>query len=364
MNNNYSIIMAGGIGSRFWPMSTPENPKQFLDVLGIGKSLIQMTFERLIKTSPAENIYVVTNASYKEMVLEQLPALKPSQVLTEPVRKNTAPCVAYAAAKIHAINPNANLIISPADHLILQEDNFLTTVSTAIESAEKGRIATIGILPTRPDTGYGYIEFEKDGELQPNQVIPVKQFREKPDLATAKEFIAAKNFYWNAGIFIWKSQTVLDALAKYQPELHKLFAGDLSFYNTPNEQEKVNACFEACEDISIDFAVMEHATNIDIVLSNFDWSDLGTWGSLDTHLKKDSTNNSVVGANAHLFNAKNCIVNVPNDLTVLIDGLEDYIVIQAEDRLMILRKENEQALKEYVGEINEAKIKNQEAEEA
>ncbi|MCH2224039.1 MAG: mannose-1-phosphate guanylyltransferase [Crocinitomicaceae bacterium] len=352
MNNNYSIIMAGGIGSRFWPMSTPENPKQFLDVLGIGKTLIQMTFERLIKTSPAENIYVVTNTAYKEIVLEQLPALKPGQVLTEPIRKNTAPCIAYAAAKIHAINPNANLIISPADHLIMQENNFLTTVDVGITCAEKGRIATIGILPTRPDTGYGYIEFEKNGKLEPNQVIPVKQFREKPDLKTAESFIAAENFYWNAGIFIWKSKTVLDALKKFQPELHSLFASDLSFYNTEKEQEHVNACFEACEDISIDFAVMEHAKNIDIVLSNFDWSDLGTWGSLDTHLKKDQKNNSVVGKGAHLFNSKNCIVNVPADQTVLIDGLEDYIVIQSENRLMILRKENEQALKSYVGEVN------------
>lgn len=339
--------MAGGIGSRFWPMSIPERPKQFLDVLGIGKSLIQMTFDRLKKVSPVENIYVVTNMSYKNIVLEQLPELSPTQVLTEPQRKNTAPCIAYAAAKIHALNPNANLIISPADHLIMQEDNFASTIEAAIKSAEQGRIATIGIKPTRPDTGYGYIEFEHK-TVQPNEVLPVKQFREKPDLETAKEFVAAGNFYWNSGIFIWKSSTVLDALKSYQNELYNLFAGDLSWYNTSEEQENVNKAFNACQDISIDFAVMEHADNIDVVLANFDWSDLGTWGSLNTHLEKDEKGNAVIGENTHLFNSKDCIVNIPNGNTAVIDGLEGYIVIQSDDRLMIIRKESEQELKEFV----------------
>ncbi len=342
--------MAGGIGSRFWPMSTPERPKQFLDVLGIGKSLIQMTFERLLKVSPAENIYVVTNMDYKQMVLEQLPQLTPDQVLTEPERKNTAPCIAYAAAKIHAKDPNARLVISPADHLIIQEDGFAETIEAALGAAANDRIATIGIQPTRPDTGYGYIEFNQ-GSVSPNDVLPVTQFREKPDLNTAKEFVAAGNFYWNSGIFIWKSQTVLDALKSFQPALHDLFCGDLSAYNTDKEQDFVNHAFRTCEDISIDFAVMEYAKNIDVVLSNFDWSDLGTWGSLDTHLKKDDNNNANVGG-AHLFDSKNCIINVPESQTVLIDGLEDYIVIQSDDRLMILRKENEQALKTMVQEVN------------
>lgn len=347
--------MAGGIGSRFWPMSTPDRPKQFLDVLGTGKSLIQMTFDRLLKVSPASNVYIVTNEAYKDMVLEQLPALTPDQVLTEPERKNTAPCIAYAASKIHSLNENANLIISPADHLIIQEENFTKTIEAALTSAEKGRIATIGILPTRPDTGYGYIEFEKTESTAVNQILPVQQFREKPDLETAKSFVAAGNFYWNSGIFIWKSSTVLNALQQFQPALHKLFCNDLSFYNTPNEQERVNHCFATCEDISIDFAVMEHADNIDVVLSSFDWSDLGTWGSLDTHLSKDDSNNAVVGDQAFLFDTKDCIVNVENGKTVVIDGLEGYIVIQSEDRLMILRKENEQALKAYVKEVNDSK---------
>ena len=348
MKDNYSLIMAGGIGSRFWPMSTPERPKQFLDVLGIGKSLLQMTYERLLYVSPVENIYILTNTDYKEMVLEQLPDLTPDQVLCEPQRKNTAPCIAYAAAKIHALNTNANLIVSPADHLIIQQDNFAETVNTGLKASAQGRIATIGIKPIRPDTGYGYIEFDSSKESQPNDVIAVDQFREKPDLATAQSFLDAGNFYWNSGIFIWKSATVLNALKEFQPELYDLFAGDLSFYNTSNEQEKVNHCFEVCEDISIDFAVMEHAKNIDIVLSNFDWSDLGTWGSLNSHLNHDEKGNSTIGAKTHIFNTEDCIINIENDKTAVIDSLKGYIVIQSEDRLMILKKENEQALKEFV----------------
>lgn len=340
--------MAGGIGSRFWPMSVPERPKQFLDVLGIGKSLIQMTHERLLHVSPSENIYIVTNKAYKELVLEQLPDLKPEQVLTEPQRKNTAPCIAYAAAKIHAINPNAKLIISPADHLIINQQNFAETIEKALEAAENNRIATIGIQPTRPDTGYGYIEFDSTIETTPNACVPVVQFREKPDLETAKSFVSAGNFFWNSGIFIWKSATVLDALKAFQPKLYDLFAGDLSFYNSPQEQEKVDHCFEVCEDISIDFAVMEHAQNIDVVLSNFDWSDLGTWGSLDTHLQHDAYGNALIGGKIHAFHTANSIINLEDGTEAIIDGLDGYIVIQSENRLMILRKENEQELKEFM----------------
>ena len=348
MKDNYSVIMAGGIGSRFWPMSVPEKPKQFLDVLGIGKSLIQMTYERLLHVSPSENIYIVTNKAYKDLVLEQLPDLKPEQVLMEPQRKNTAPCIAYAAAKIHAMNPNAKLIISPADHLIVNQQNFAETIGKALEAAENDRIATIGIQPTRPDTGYGYIEFDAATETTPNACVPVAQFREKPDLETAKSFVTAGNFYWNSGIFIWKSGTVLDALKSFQPELHGLFAGDMSFYNTPQEQEKVDHCFEVCEDISIDFAVMEHAQNIDVVLSNFDWSDLGTWGSLDTHLTHDAHGNALIGDKVHAFHTSNSIINLEEGTEAIIDSLDGYIVIQSENRLMILRKENEQELKQFM----------------
>ena len=343
--------MAGGIGSRFWPMSTPEHPKQFLDVLGIGKSLIQMTYHRLLNVSPAENIYVVTNAQYKDMVLEQLPGLKPEQVLTEPERKNTAPCIAYAAAKLHSINPDATLVISPADHLIIQENNFKSSIETAIEAAQNGRIATIGIQPSRPDTGYGYIEVETNDDIKANDVMEVKQFREKPDLATAKQFLSSGNFYWNSGIFIWKSSTVLDALKEFQPDLYDLFGLNLDMYRSDKEQQNVNHAFSVCKDISIDFAVMEHAKNIDVVLANFDWSDLGTWGSLDLHLNKDKNENAIVGDKVYTFNSKDCIVNIPVGKTAVIDGLDGYIVIQSDDRLMILQKENEQELKKYLATV-------------
>lgn len=341
--------MAGGVGSRFWPMSTPQQPKQFLDVLGIGKSLIQMTYERLLHIAPKENIYVLTNTSYAALVKEQLPDLTMGQILTEPKRKNTAPCIAYAAAKIMAGNPNGTMIISPSDHLIMKEDRFTTIINTAIEQAVKeDRLVTLGIQPSRPDTGYGYIEFSKEEVLQPGDLTKVMQFREKPDLTTAEAFLASGNFYWNSGIFVWKASTILNALCAYQPELHNLFAGDLSHYNTHSEQVKVDACFEACEDISIDFAVMEHATNVDVVLSDFDWSDLGTWGSLSTHLTKDAHNNAVVGEHTHLFNSRNCLVNIPSNKLVLLDGLDNYIVVESDNMLMVLKAENEQELKNYL----------------
>lgn len=344
--------MAGGVGSRFWPMSTPQKPKQFLDVLGIGKSLIQMTYDRLLLIAPKENIFVVTNANYSQVVKDQLPDLTFEQILTEPKRKNTAPCVAYAAAKIMSINPEATLVISPADHLIVKEFRFTEIIHSAIKRAnDDDRLVTLGIQPTRPDTGYGYIEFSAEQKVKAGEVTEVIQFREKPDLATAEEFVASGNFYWNSGIFVWKSKSILEALRSYQPDLYNLFAGDLSIYSSPKEQEKVNACFEACDDISIDFAVMEHAKNVDVVLADFDWSDLGTWGSLNSHLKKDTNNNSIIGDNAYLFHSKNCIVNIPNNKLVLLDGLNDYIVVESENMLMILKSENEQELKNYLKEI-------------
>jgi len=344
--------MAGGIGSRFWPMSTPQKPKQFLDVLGIGKSLIQMTYDRLLHIAPKENIYIMTNAGYAEIVKEQLPEIGYNQILTEPKRKNTAPCIAYAAAKIKALNPNATLIISPADHLIVKEQRFTEIVNKAIERAnEDERLVTLGIQPSRPDTGYGYIEFSANKKALAGEVTEVIQFREKPDLKTAEEFVKSGNFYWNSGIFVWKANTILNSLCTHQPALFDLFAGNLELYNTPDEQGMVNNCFEVCEDISIDFGVMEHAPNVDVVLADFDWSDLGTWGSLNTHLKKDENNNAVIGKNAHLFNSKNCIVNIPENKLVLLDGLNDYIVVESENMLMILKSENEQELKNYLKDI-------------
>jgi mannose-1-phosphate guanylyltransferase len=347
--------MAGGIGSRFWPMSTVQRPKQFLDVLGIGKSLLRMTFERLLHIAPAENIYIVTNANYFSLVKEQLPELSDSQILMEPERKNTAPCITYAAAKIHAINPNATLVVAPSDHLILKEDKFTEIVNTAIATANKNdRLVTLGIKPTRPDTGYGYIEFIEDGDILPGQVKDVKHFTEKPNRELAEIFLRSGNYYWNSGIFIWRAKTILNALEKFKPELFHLFTDESQKYNTPEEQGYVNTSFAACEDISIDFAVMENAKNVDVVLANFDWSDLGTWGSLYSHLEKDYNGNAVIGQHVHMINSENCIVNLPDNKLALIQGLENYIIVESDNMLMILNQQDEQNLKKYMAPMEES----------
>lgn len=343
--------MAGGIGSRFWPMSTPDHPKQFLDVLGIGKSLIRMTYERLLHVAPADQIYVLTNVDYKDLVLDHIPEMKAEQVLTEPVRKNTAPGVAYVAAKINQINPNATLIISAADHLIMKEQRFSEIIQIAVNDAQNDKLVTLGIKPSRPDTGYGYIEFDASQKGNAGGVTPVLQFREKPNLATAEEFVAKGNFYWNSGIFVWKTSTVLTALEQHSNDLFQLFTKNLTAYNSSSEQAFINEAFHACEDIAVDYAIMEKANNIDVVLADFDWSDLGTWGSLNDHLSKDAKNNAVIGKNIHLFDSQNCIVNVSDDKLVVLDGLENYIVIESNNRFLVLRKENEQALKNILKEV-------------
>lgn len=343
--NTYSLIMAGGIGSRFWPMSTSKKPKQFLDVLGVGKSLLQLTFDRMLAFSEEGNIYILTNEEYRAMVLEQLPKIQASQVICEPERKNTAPCIAFAAGKIHDLNPNAKLIISPSDHLVINTEKFIQCISLAIETAAKDRLVTLGIQPSRPDTGYGYIEIDNKSS---GKVHPVLRFREKPGLATAKEFVASGNYFWNSGIFIWKSSAILAAFNEHSKELYTLFCANLEAYNQQNEELFMRQSFAVCEDISIDFAVMEHASNVSVVLSDFDWSDLGTWGSLTEHLSKDECGNAVVGDQVHLFDAKNCLVHLQKGKVALLDGLEDYIVVDSEGMLLVLRKEFEQQLKNYL----------------
>ena len=340
--------MAGGVGSRFWPLSTTERPKQFLDVLGIGKSLLRLTFERLQKFIPAEHIYILTNTAYQDLVLEQLPELTAAQVLCEPERKNTAPCIAYAAAKINALDPDATLLVSPADHLIINEMRFEQIIETAWQTAQAGQLVTLGIEPTRPDTGYGYIEFEKTENTTKGSACPVLQFREKPNLATAEAFLSAGNFFWNAGIFVWKAAVVLEALKAHQTDIYEIFSTEPAVYGTDQEVDFLKKAFAACPDISIDFAIMEKAQNVSMVLADFDWSDLGTWGSLTTHLHKDAQHNSIIGQNVHAFDTNNCLVNVPAHKTVLLDGLQDYIVVDSDDKLMVLRLSNEQKLKEYL----------------
>jgi len=353
MNNNFGLIMAGGIGSRFWPLSTPEHPKQFLDVLGIGKSLLQLTFERLSRTVPSNQIFILTNLSYAELVRKQLPNLPVDNILCEPERKNTAPCLAYASAKIYAKNPNATLVVLPSDHLIINELRFSEILEVAIQVANtETELVTLGISPTRPDTGYGYIEFDPQDVGNFGKATKVREFREKPSLELAQSFLKAGNYFWNAGIFIWKAETILASLKEFQPKLSELFINDLSAYNTTNEIDFISTAFQKCEDISIDYAVLEHAKNVSVVLSDFDWSDLGTWGSLNDHLSKDNFGNAVVGKNVFLFNSENCLVNISPNKLVLLDGLKDYIVVESNNMFMVLKSENEQKLKEYLNAIN------------
>ena len=350
-SNRFGVIMAGGIGSRFWPMSTPEKPKQFLDVLGIGKTLLQLTFDRLSLTCPVEQIYVLTNANYASLVAEQLPQIELQQILCEPMRKNTAPCIAYAAEKIYALRPDACMVVAPSDHLILQEDAFQANLKTAFQRAATGQIVTLGIPPSRPDTGYGYIEVS---ELSSEAAFEaVKQFREKPNIATAKEFLAAGCFYWNSGIFIWKASTVLQALADFQPELYRLFHEVGSAYNTPREQSAIDEAFRACADISIDYAVMEKAKNVEMVKATFDWSDLGTWGSLYTHLDTDDSGNAIVGKKVEMVDSTNCLVHVPEESKVLLQGLNNAIVVQAGSTFMVIQRSEEQNIKEYMKRFQE-----------
>lgn len=344
--------MAGGVGSRFWPKSTPQIPKQFLDVLGIGKSLLRLTFERMQKISSDDKIYILTNENYFDLVLEQLPEINAEQVICEPERKNTAPCIAYASSKILSQNKNAVLVITPSDHLILDTNRFKELIQISIEvAASDDKIVTLGILPTRPDTGFGYIEFDKNNSSKPGSVNEVIKFQEKPTADVAKTFVNSGNFYWNAGIFIWKAAVITDAIREFRPDLFDLFASDLSIYGSEKEKERIQHAFHACEDISIDFAILEHAKNISVVLADFDWSDLGTWSSLTDHLNKDSQNNAIVGANVFTFNTNNCLVHVPSDKLVVLDGLEDSIVVESNNMLLVIKKENEQELKKYLKEI-------------
>jgi len=349
--NHYAIIMAGGVGSRFWPLSTLEHPKQFIDVLGVGKTLLQMTYERMCGIVPSENVFFLTNKKYVDLVQQQLPEVNIKQILTEPVRKNTAPCIAYAATKIHKMNPDACLIVSPSDHLILKENEFQKSIKTAIDTAYKQRIVTIGIKPIRADTGYGYIEFSINDKVLDGEATKVLQFREKPSKETAELFIRSGNFYWNSGIFVWKASTIISAFERYNKDIFTLFCADNKSYNTENEQYFVDKAFENSPDISIDYAILEKANNVDMVLTTFDWSDLGTWKSLNEHLPKDTFNNSIIGKNVHTFNVKNCLISVPEEKKVLIDGLSGYVIVEADNTLMILKQSHEQELKNYLKTI-------------
>lgn len=351
MNNNYyAILMAGGVGSRFWPVSTTDFPKQFHDMLGSGETLIQKTFSRLSKLIPAENILILTNERYNALVLEQLPMVKQEQVLLEPAMRNTAPCILYASLKIQKLNPNAVMVVAPSDHWIEDEVEFANNLQQCFDFCQKeNALMTLGIQPTFPNTGFGYIEFDK------NDVTPIKrvnQFREKPDYETAKAFLEAGNFLWNGGIFIWSVKSVTEAFAKFQPQMNALFQQGLESYNTSNEKQFIVTNYDKAENISIDYAIMEKAQNVYVLPATFDWNDLGTWGSLHEKLDKDDQNNAVVNATVILENASNNIIRSNAKKLVVIDGLDDYIIVDNENVLMIYPKSKEQDIKQITERAN------------
>ena len=316
--------MAGGVGSRFWPVSTTDFPKQFHDMLGSGQTLIQKTFSRLSKLIPAENILILTNERYNELVLEQLPMVKPEQVLLEPAMRNTAPCILYASLKIQKQNPNAVMVVAPSDHWIEDEAEFTNNLQQCFDFCQKeNALMTLGIQPTFPNTGFGYIEFdEKDN----NPIKKVNQFREKPDYETAKAFLEAGNFLWNGGIFIWSAHSVTEAFVKFQPQMYALFEQGSECYNTSNEKQFIHDNYAKADNISIDYAVMEKAENVYVLPATFDWNDLGTWGSLHEKLDKDDQNNAVVNATVIIENASNNIIRSDAKKLIIIDGLDDFII--------------------------------------
>jgi mannose-1-phosphate guanylyltransferase len=385
--NNYIVIMAGGVGSRFWPMSTEEKPKQFLDVLGIGKTLLQQTVARFKTVAPAENILIVTSSKYKELVIAQCPELLESNILLEPCMRNTAPCIAYAAYKIKGLNAKANIVVAPSDHLITNEAEFIRIIENGLDfTANNETLLTLGIQPHRPETGYGYIQAspaitnyelgiknkKETSQISSEDLLPpsggtqggvvtekgvttdngqpitkVIAFKEKPDLATAKSYLEAGNYFWNSGIFLWSLKSILKAFENDLPEVAVLFAKGESVYNTDQEQIFIDEMFPTCMNISIDYGVMEKANNIYVQPADFGWSDLGTWGSLWEKRERCEKGNTVVGDKVHVFESSNCIVNMPKGKKVVIQGLDDYIVVEDNEILLICKKEEEQRIKEF-----------------
>lgn len=352
--NHYVAIMAGGIGSRFWPMSRTHFPKQFLDILNTGRTLIQSTFDRFSKFIPAENIYVVTSEAYREIVKQQVPEIPVENILCEPSRKNTAPCIAYISYKLAQLNPDANLICAPADHLILDQEAFTNTCLAALEFTDNIKaLLTLGIKPTNPNTGYGYIQFEQMSVS--NNIYKVKTFTEKPDRDLAKTFVASGDFLWNSGIFVWEVRNIVKAFEQLLPELHEIFDAEKENYNTPQEQEAIDRIYPQCVNISIDYGIMEKADNVYVIPSSFGWSDLGTWASAYETIEKDYLENAVAGNQVMVFDATKNMVHADNNKLIVIQGLEDYIVVDTKDVLLICQKDKEQEIKEYVAEVKRNK---------
>jgi len=352
--NHYVAIMAGGIGSRFWPMSRTDFPKQFLDILNVGKTLIQATYDRFAHFIPDENIYIVTSENYQTIVQQQLPALNPENILCEPSRKNTAPCIAFISYKLAQLNPEANLICAPADHLITDETTFQEICIAALNfTSHIKALVTLGIKPTNPNTGYGYIQFEPYAVSE--NVFKVKTFTEKPDRELAKTFVASGDFLWNAGIFVWQVRNIVKAFEKLLPEMHEVFDAEKAAFNTAKEKEAIEHIYPQCVNISIDYGIMEKADNVYVIPSSFGWSDLGTWASAYETLEKDYLENAVAGDNVMIIDANRNMVHADNKKLVLIQGLDDFVVVDTSDVLLICKKEKEQQIKDYVAEIKRNK---------
>lgn len=354
VQSKYVAIMAGGIGSRFWPMSRTKFPKQFLDILGTGKTLIQQTFERYNKVVPAENIFVITSEEYVDIVQEQLPGIPAENIIGEPYRKNTAPCVAYISFKLLQKDPEACMIVAPSDNLVLDNEAFVNTVNKAFDFV--GHIngfVTLGMKPTYPNTGYGYIQHDTL-EAAPG-VYKVKTFTEKPNLELAKTFIESGDFLWNAGIFIWKVKNILGAFEKYLPEMYEVFASEKDKFNTPEEKAAIEQLYPQCTNISIDFGIMEKADNVYVIPASFGWSDLGTWNSAWESMGKDESENAVAGKQVICIDSKKCVVHVPDEKMVVLQGMDDFIIADTPDVLLICKKEKEQDIKEFVAEVKRRK---------
>lgn len=353
MSNTYCVIMAGGIGSRFWPLSKTNMPKQFLDILGTGRTFLQQTYDRLRSVCPDENFLVVTSTDYKDLVKNQLPQLKESQILLEPLRRNTAPCIAYASYKILRENPDANIIVAPSDHHIQQEDAFIETIKKGLEFVSKhDALLTLGITPNRPETAYGYIQVANDdptGEFE--TLHKVKTFTEKPDIELAKIFLSSGEFFWNSGIFIWSLKVILKAFDDYLSPVADLFKKGMKLYGTSDEPAFLNKTYSECQNISIDYGIMEKAGNVYVLCSDFGWSDLGSWGSLYENSAKDANGNVVTGRNVMMYGLKNCIVNIPNNKLAVLQGLDGYIVVESEGTLLVCRSEDEQQIRQFVNDV-------------
>ncbi|MBK8342844.1 MAG: NTP transferase domain-containing protein [Bacteroidetes bacterium] len=355
MSKVYVAIMAGGIGSRFWPESRIKKPKQFLDILNTGETLIQTTYNRFLKIADKDNIFIVTNEQYIPLINEQLPEVDASRILAEPMRKNTAPCIAYACHKIASIDPDANIVIAPSDHIMLNPEKFLYVVLEALEYTQKNDVlVTLGIKPSRPDTGYGYIQFE-EGTVQ-RDIHKVKTFTEKPDYELARTFIKSGDFLWNSGIFIWNVKSIMTAFDHLQQDIHQAFWAARKVFNTKDEKRMLEKAYSICPSISIDYAIMEKADNVFVIPAAFGWSDLGTWASLWDNYGKDYYGNAVKGNNVMIYDAANNMIMTPDNKLVVIQGLDDYIVVDSDDVLLICKKDKEQEIKDITADIKRKEL--------